>query len=216
MHKQLLKTAWLWSAGFVVYLLLIGPPALFADAARAMPLDSTGPTAGQRRAAAVRVAKARLPVYFIENRGQVDARVAYYVHGANKIFYFGSEGVTMALSRALPRQSPQPTLARVNASSDALGESSVSRVIIKLDFVGADPAVKPVGEALSTARFSYFKGRREDWATGLKSYNRLAYRDLWPGIDLVYSGSVDRLKYLFVVKPGADPKQIRLRYRGAS
>ncbi|TMA90900.1 MAG: DUF11 domain-containing protein [Deltaproteobacteria bacterium] len=215
MHKQLLKTAWLWSAGFVVYLLLIGPPALFADAARAMPLDSTGPTAGQRRAAAVRVAKARLPVYFIENRGQVDARVAYYVHGANKIFYFGSEGVTMALSRALPRQSPQPTLARVNASSDALGESSVSRVIIKLDFVGADPAVKPVGEALSTARFSYFKGRREDWATGLKSYNRLAYRDLWPGIDLVYSGSVDRLKYLFVVKPGADPKQIRLRYRGA-
>ena len=215
MHKQLLKTAWLWSAGFVVYLLLIGPLALFADAARAMPLDSTGPTAGQRRAAAVRVAKARLPVYFIENRGQVDARVAYYVHGANKIFYFGSEGVTMALSRALPRQSPQPTLARVNASSDALGESSVSRVIIKLDFVGADPAVKPVGEALSTAVFSYFKGRREDWATGLKSYNRLAYRDLWPGIDLVYSGSVDRLKYLFVVKPGADPKQIRLRYRGA-
>jgi len=215
LHKLLLKTAWLWSAVFVVYLLLIDPPALFADAAREMPLASTVPTAGQHGAAAVRVAKARLPVYFIENRGQVDARVAYYVHGANKIFYFGSEGVTMALSRALPRQSRQPTLARVNASSDALGESSVSRVIIKLDFVGADPAVKPVGEELSTARFSYFKGRREDWATGLKTYNRLAYRDLWPGIDLVYSGSVDRLKYLFVVKPGADPKQIRLRYRGA-
>jgi uncharacterized repeat protein (TIGR01451 family) len=215
LRKLLLKTAWLWSAGFVVYLLLIDPPALFADGVRAMPLDPTVPTTGQRRAAALRVAKARLPVYFIENRGQVDARVAYYVHGANKILYFGSEGVTIALSRALPRRSPQPSLARVNASSDALGESSVSRVIIKLDFVGADPAVKPVGEELSTARFSYFKGRREDWATGLKTYNRLAYRDLWPGIDLVYSGSVDRLKYLFVVKPGADPKQIRLRYRGA-
>src|SRR6266498_2760423 len=215
LHKLLLKTAWLWSAGCVVCLLLIDPPALFAGAASEMPLASTVPTAGQRRAAAVRVAKARLPVYFIENRGQVDARVAYYVHGANKIFYFGSEGVTMALSRALPKQSPQPALARVNASNDALGESSVSRVIIKLDFVGANPAVKPVGEELSTARFSYFKGRREDWATGLKTYNRLAYRDLWPGIDLVYSGSVDRLKYLFVVKPGADPTQIRLRYRGA-
>src|SRR6266540_2386050 len=215
LHKLLLKTAWLWSAGCVVCLLLIDPPALFAGAASEMPLASTVPTAGQRRAAAVRVAKARLPVYFIENRGQVDARVAYYVHGANKIFYFGSEGVTMALSRALPKQSPQPALARVNASNDALGESTVSRVIIKLDFVGANPAVKPVGEELSTARFSYFKGRREDWATGLKTYNRLAYRDLWPGIDLVYSGSVDRLKYLFVVKPGADPTQIRLRYRGA-
>jgi uncharacterized repeat protein (TIGR01451 family) len=215
LRKLLQKTAWVWSVSCVVCLLLVDPLVLFADAVKAMPLESTVPTVGQRGAAAVRVAKARLPVYFIENRGQVDARVAYYVHGANKIFYFGSEGVTMALSRALPRQSRQPTLARVNASSDALGESSVSRVIIKLDFVGADPAVKPVGEELSTARFSYFKGRREDWATGLKTYNRLAYRDLWPGIDLVYSGSVDRLKYLFVVKPGADPKQIRLRYRGA-
>jgi uncharacterized repeat protein (TIGR01451 family) len=186
-----------------------------ADVVGAEPLNSASLSPGQHKATPARVAKTSLPLYFIENRGQIDARVAYYVHGANKVFYFGSEGVTMALSKALPRQSPQPTLARVNASSDALSESSISRVTIKLDFVGADPAVKPVGEELSTARFSYFKGRREDWATGLKTYNRLAYRDLWPGIDLVYSGSVDRLKYMFVVKPGADPKQIRLRYRGA-
>jgi len=37
---------------------------------------------------------------------------------------------------------------------------------------------------------------------------------LWPGIDLEYSGTVNRLKYTFMVKSGADPQQIKLAYRG--
>src|SRR5688500_15815564 len=32
----------------------------------------------------------------------------------------------------------------------------------------------------------------------------------------MYTGSADRLKYTFLVKPGADPGQIRLAYRGAT
>ncbi len=34
-------------------------------------------------------------------------------------------------------------------------------------------------------------------------------------MDLIYSGTVNRLKYQFVVNPGADPAVIRLAYRGA-
>jgi hypothetical protein len=41
------------------------------------------------------------------------------------------------------------------------------------------------------------------------------YRDLWPGIDLVFFGVRDRLKYEFIVRPGADPTLIRLAYSGA-
>jgi len=63
---------------------------------------------------------------------------------------------------------------------------------------------------------SYFKGPREAWHTGLPTYAGVRYRDLWPGIDLVWSGEEGRLKSSFIVKPGADPGQIRLRWRGAS
>jgi len=63
--------------------------------------------------------------------------------------------------------------------------------------------------------FSYFKGPRNKWKTGLKTYKGVIYRDLWPGIDLVYSGDMNRLKYTFNVGPGADPKKIRLAYCGA-
>jgi len=50
--------------------------------------------------------------------------------------------------------------------------------------------------------------------TGVPAYGKLVYKDLWPGIDLVYSGTVNQLKYEFIVTPGSDPGQIRLAYQG--
>ncbi len=38
---------------------------------------------------------------------------------------------------------------------------------------------------------------------------------LWPGIDMVFRGEGGVLKYEFLVRPGADPRDIRLAYAGA-
>jgi uncharacterized repeat protein (TIGR01451 family) len=196
----------------------LDPMALFADGSKSLPLVrvSQRPVPSKSGLSA---ARNRFPLYFVENRGQVDPRAAYYIQGADKVLYFGSRSVTMVLSKPAGRQSAQADLAGVAlgaaATDDGVAPGSISRAAVTLEFVGADPTVKPVGEDLAKARFSYFKGPREDWAAGLQSYTRLVYADLWPGIDLIYTASVDRLKYTFVVKPGADPKRIKLRYRGA-
>ncbi len=147
----------------------------------------------------------KMPLYFIANEGQLDARVAYYVQGRDKTLYFTPEGVTFALTSALP---PSP---------DRRGDGGevFDRWIVKLDFVGANP-VRPIGQAQTGAVVSYFKGPRKEWHTGLPTYAQIVYPDLWEGIDLTYSGTVNRLKYEFVVQPGADPTRIRLAYRGAS
>jgi hypothetical protein len=87
---------------------------------------------------------------------------------------------------------------------------------VKLDFLNANPRVRLKGREPTLAVISYFKGRRDQWKTGLATYTTLVYEELWPGIDLVYSGRVNRLKYQFVVKPGADPERIKLAYRGAT
>jgi uncharacterized repeat protein (TIGR01451 family) len=159
--------------------------------------------------------RGRFPLYFVENRGQVDARAAYYIHGADRILYFGTAGVTTVLSQpAAPRAAQSVVAAGAAAANESASGRAISRSTVMLEFVGANPVV-PVGEALAQARFNYFNGPRANWAVGVKSYGRLVYRDLWPGIDLIYTASVDQLKYTFVVKPGADPEQIRLRYRGA-
>ena len=136
----------------------------------------------------------KLPVYFIENQGQVHEDVAYYVKGSDKPLYFTSKGLTFALT-----------------GKDG---DEVKRWAVKLEFVNANPKCKPRGEDKQEAIFSFFKGKPEEWKTGLPTYSKIVYEELWPGIDLVYKGTVNELKYEFAVKPGADPKHTRLAYHG--
>jgi len=86
---------------------------------------------------------------------------------------------------------------------------------VKRDFVGARHNAPPESLEQAETVVSYFKGGMQDWKTGLHTSSKIIYRNLWPGIDLVYYGSVNHLKYDFIVHPGADPAQIRLAYHGA-
>jgi hypothetical protein len=94
-------------------------------------------------------------------------------------------------------------------------EATIEHWKIKLDFVGAN-TVQPLGLEQTEAVISYFKGSQDQWHTDLPTYSKITYPNLWQGIDLTYSGTVNRLKYKFVLQPGADPEDIRLAYRGAN
>ena len=50
----------------------------------------------------VQAALSKLPLYFIENRGQLDARVAYYLQGRDTAVYFAAAGLTFALTGPEP------------------------------------------------------------------------------------------------------------------
>ena len=169
----------------------------------------------------VREAFGTLPLSFVENRGQVDPRVAYYVPGHDTAFYFTREGVTIALTGSTLSRASGPDGLRDVARQTGLPslpdrEGSPQRWAVKLDFVGANPEVRPVGQDPTPAVVSYFKGPREAWKTGLPTYASVVYPNLWPGIDLVYTGTATRLKYTFLVHPGADPDRIELACRGAT
>jgi PKD repeat protein len=157
----------------------------------------------------------KMPLYFIQNRGQLDSRVAYYVQGQDKTLYFTKQGLTLALTDQQRGKKATKSKAEKASLRTGIGkESPASRWVVKLDFIGANPNVKITAEEKTPAIISYFKGRPQDWKTSLPTFNRVVYSDLWPGIDLVYSGTVSRLKYSFMVKPGADPDRIQLAYRG--
>jgi hypothetical protein len=167
----------------------------------------------------VQAAFGKLPLYFIETRGQVDGRVAYYVQGRDTTVYFTPEGVTIALTGPVgpPPASDaggRPAVARPIGPGALDAEGARQRWAVKLDFIGANPRARPQAQNPAPAVVSYFKGRREQWKTGLRSYAGLVYRDLWPGFDLVFAGTATRLKYTFLVHPGADPDRIKLAYRG--
>ncbi|MBM3793332.1 MAG: hypothetical protein FJW31_04545 [Acidobacteria bacterium] len=63
---------------------------------------------------------------------------------------------------------------------------------------------------------NYFVGNDESrWVRDVPTFGRVRYRDVYPGIDLVYYGtSAGRLEHDFVVAPGADPRRIKMRFAG--
>ena len=138
------------------------------------------------------------PISFVENRGQIDPEVAYYVQGMGTRLYFTSRGITFSI----PQRKAGSELSK-----------PANRWNVAMEFVGARKDVRPVGEDATPTQLSYFRGHKDQWKTGIHSYSRVAYRDLWPGIDLVYAGGANEVKYEYHVKPGADPGLIQLAYR---
>src|SRR6266498_1749388 len=158
----------------------------------------------------------RMPLCFIENRGQLDSRVAYYVQGRDTTLYFAADGMTLVQTQQ--KRGGNSAKGRLEKASFSRGiprtSDPGSRWVVKLDFVGANPKPKITAGDRQPAVVSYFKGPKEKWNAGLSTYGSIVYSDLWPGIDLIYAGTANRLKYTFLVKPGADPARIRLAYRG--
>jgi beta-propeller repeat-containing protein len=107
------------------------------------------------------------------------------------------------------------TLATPGVSDLSNGTSSVIRLMPLGPLFMTVPGKLVAAMMPRTARL-YFKGPENQWKTGLRTYARVIYPDLWPGSDLVYEGSGRQLKYTFHVNPGADPARIKLAYRGAT
>src|SRR2546430_6664011 len=129
-----------------------------------------------------------LPFSFEPNLGQSDARVKFLAR---------TRGMTVFLT-----------------ATDSV--VSTGRSAIRMRLVGANSAARIEGLDALPGRSHSFIGRDPSrWRTDVPTYTRVAYRDIYPGIDLVYYGTQERqLEYDFVVGPGADPRAIRLTFDG--
>lgn len=91
------------------------------------------------------------------------------------------------------------------------------RHTIGVELVGANPnpGISKAGKSKDYRNF--FLGARQ--ASSVHHYSRVTYHDIYPGVDMVLEAhETDQrrlgFKYSFVVHPGADPDQIRLKYDG--
>lgn len=191
-------------------------------AARPSADPSAGPSAGEPLA--------RVPLFFIENRGQKDAGMALYAGGRGGQVAFESGGLrltqTEPIGAASTGTSTRATPATGAGGSGATGPrriplppvagapSPTRRHVVHAEFAGARSGARPEGREILPTKVSYFKGPRAQWRTGLATYGRVVYPNLWPGIDLEWEGTTAGVKYTYLVHPGADPALIRLIWHG--
>jgi hypothetical protein len=85
-----------------------------------------------------------------------------------------------------------------------------------MQLLGADPHAFGLREQPLEGRVNYFMGKDPSkWHTDIPTFGKVGFRQIYPGVDVVYYGNQQRLEYDFVVAPHADPRQIQLRFAGA-
>jgi len=147
----------------------------------------------------------KLPLMFEKNQGQAAGEVKFLSRGPGYTAYLTAGSIVLSL---------RPPVTAASSSSSASASQGTS---VQLTLVGAarNPAI--LGEDPQPGRINYFLGNDSaQWRTNIPTYAQVRYRNVYPGIDLVYYGSNRQLEYDFEVKPGADPRQIQFRVQGAS
>ena len=137
---------------------------------------------------AVAASYGKLPLSFEPNAGRLDPDVRFVARGA---------GYALSLNRR-----------------DAV--LSVGNRTIRSSLVRAARNPKVVGGDVQPGRLNSYVGHDpRRWVSGAHLYGKVVYRDVYPGVDLVYHGRQGALEYDFVVAPGRSPDRIALRFGGA-
>jgi hypothetical protein len=127
---------------------------------------------------------AGLPLSFERNVGQADSRVSFLSRGAGYGILLTGNGVMFSLH---------------------------NRTMLRMSMVGANPNAEAAALEELPGRSSYFIGNDPGrWRTNVANFAKVQYKDVYPGIDLLFYGNHRQMEFDFVVAPGADPKAILL------
>ena len=136
----------------------------------------------------------RMPLYFEENRGQVDPDIRFISRGSGYTLFLTSEEAVLNLQS---------------------GEAENQVHSLRMRLIDANPAPEIRAEDRIPGGSSYFIGSDPSkWYTDAAHYERVRWREVYPGIDLVYYGSQTQLQYDFIIAPGANPDHIRMHFSG--
>lgn len=156
------------------------------------PRASLAPTGD---AAAINANIGGVPLSFEHNAGQLDPQVKFLARTNSYNLFLTATGSVMSLA----------------------GGPGSPAAALRLSLVGSDPGAVITGQSPLPGRVSYLAGADPaSHHANVSTFGRVAYRSVYPGIDLVYHAKdASQLEYDFLVSPGADPGRIRVGVEGA-
>ncbi len=126
------------------------------------------------------------------NKGQFDEQVKYAIRNGGQSIFFTPTQVAYTFI-----------------------DKQKSALAIKQTFVGTSDGVSLEGINPLAGKMNYFIGNDSSkWQTDVATYAAVVYKDLYPGVDLQYSGEKGDLLYTFTLQPGSLPSSIKLALAG--
>lgn len=152
----------------------------------------------------------QLPLTFEANQGQTDPQVKFLSRGRGYTAFLTTGGIILSL------RSNEATSAVAALKDGPSAPKQLSSATLHFKLVGAAPNPIIVGEDPQPGRVNYFIGNdRSKWHTNVPTYGRVRFKNVYPGIDLVYYGNHRQLEYDFDLSPGANPNSIKFEIEGS-
>ena len=165
-----------------------------------------------------------LPLSFELNRGQADGTVKFLARGAGYNIFLTPTEAALVLSGS----SAATETSAVNESEIASDGPAFRRrlersndpkatppLVVRMRLDGANPG-RVEGVQQLPGKVNYFIGDdASKWLTDIPTFRKVAYRNVYEGIDAIYYGNRQQLEYDLVVAPGADPGIIKIKYEGS-
>jgi len=218
--------AWILSTSFIAAVLTLA--ALDLTAGEKYPIPNSAVPESVPRSMGVTIE--RLPIAFTKNMGQWDERMLFRTSAGGATIWITRDGLCYQFTRRLEREDAssfargrdalgEPVFERERAAGGKFGHGpdSIEQLLIKASFVGANAAPNAVGLYEMEYKCNYFLGNDPaHWRTDVPNYATVIVKDIYPGIDVRYSGDGNgQAVYELLAVPGADAARIKLHYEGA-
>ena len=166
---------------------------------------------GSSPAATARLSQTSLPLSFIENKGQLDAAVKYVLRGPRgSVFFTPTEVVFEVFRHSTIETEP-------HVPEQAAPEKSAQRrsVVVRVSFPGAQHEVTVEGRRELPGKVNVLRGSDPTkWHTDIRTVAEILYRDLYRGINLIFSSTEGQLTRIFILGSDGDIRNVRMKYAG--
>jgi len=159
------------------------------------------------------------PMSFEANQGQTDSRVKFLSRGAGYTLFLTGDEAVLALQKSAAGNAdlrpaamlPMPGMSSAEQAQTSAAGSESS--ILTMRLAGANRLSEISGLDETVSKSNYFIGNDpHKWRTNVARFARVRYASVYPGVDMIYYGNQRQLEYDLVVSPGADPRNIALKF----
>ncbi len=135
----------------------------------------------------------KFPLSFEPNFKQTSDEVKFLARGEGYILFLTDKDAVFSLGKAPEKQS-----------------------VLRMSLVGANQNPTFAGLEQLPGVSNYLIGNDQSkWHTNIPNFRKIAERNIYAGIDLLYYGTQRQLEYDFVVAPGASVNEIQIAFSGA-
>ncbi len=158
---------------------------------------------------------------FLENNGQIRNQhgkvvsdIKFAIHQGSLNAYFMPDRISYVFTGSAAANSSNKQ--GIVPSYAAHAERKAMRYRLDVELQGCNPSVQLIGNGRGTSPYNFVNGADQAQSIVAYQYQEILYQNIYKDIDLQFRLTESGLKYDFIVHPGGNPADIRMRYIGAT